>query len=186
LVLGPNGLGRECEPDEVGLLLVRAHPADSMVGVPLRGVFEPGDAWRSTGDLFLRDENGELWLVDPVTAIVDTANGPVLPAGARMVLNTVPSVDLHVSYGVREGDAQVLASALTLCAGGDLDADVLNLAFERLPVSHRPSYVQVVPSIPVTTWHRPVWHALQKAGVPKPGRGKRVWRLGANGSYAEL
>ena len=186
LSLGPNGLGRECEPDEVGLLLVRAHPADSMLGVPLRGVFEQGDAWRSTGDLFLRDEHGELWLVDPVTAIVDTATGPVLPAGARMVLNSIPAVDLHVSYGVADGRAEVLVSAATLCAGADLDAGDLNRAFDRLPASHRPAYVQVVKSIPVTTWNRPVWQPLQKAGVPKAGRGKRVWRLDPDGRYVEL
>ena len=48
---------------------------------------------------------------------------------------------------------------------------------ERLPHSHRPEYVQVVASIPVTTWHRPMWRPLQRAGVPRPSRNRRVFRL---------
>ena len=65
LLLAEDGLGRECRVDEVGLLLARANPADTASEPPLRGVFESGDAWRSTGDLFLRDEHGDLWLAGP-------------------------------------------------------------------------------------------------------------------------
>ena len=89
LALGAGGLGRECATDEVGLLLARVTPGESMAGSPLRSVFTPGDAWRSSGDLFLRDEHGELWLVDPVSALIPTAGGPVMPAGARMALGTI-------------------------------------------------------------------------------------------------
>ena len=175
---GTDGLAREARADEVGLLLVRAHPADSSSAPALRGVFEPGDAWRSTGDLFLRDEHGELWFVDPVNAILDTEHGPVLPAGARMALGSLPAVDLMVAYGVtRKATGTVLVAALTLCPGRELAASDLDAAMERLPHSHRPAYVQVVPDIPVTTWHRPVWRPLQRSGVPRPSRSRRVFRL---------
>ena len=30
----------------------------------LRGVFEPGDAWLDSGDLFVVDSDGDFWLVD--------------------------------------------------------------------------------------------------------------------------
>ncbi len=56
--------------------------------------------WRSTGDLFLRDEHHDLWLVDPVSALVTTADGVVIPAGARTALGTIPAVDLVVVFGV--------------------------------------------------------------------------------------
>ena len=65
LELTAVGLARETLADEVGLLLTRVDPP-SRAGTPLRGVFEHGDAWRSTGDLFLRDDQGDLWLVGPV------------------------------------------------------------------------------------------------------------------------
>jgi putative long chain acyl-CoA synthase len=186
LVLGADGHGRECATDEVGLLLVRVNPSDPTVGTDpaveaaLRGVFEPGDAWRSSGDLFLRDEHGDLWLVDPVTAIIDTVGGPVVPAGARMALGSIPAVDLMVAYGVRTGDGEVLVAAVTLRAGMTLTTSELDRSVDRLPSSHRPAYVQVVRSIPVTTWHRPMWRPLQKAGIPKPTRTRQVFRLSAD------
>lgn len=188
LVLDAEGLGREAGVDEVGLLLARVNPSDlpPQAGDELRGVFEPGDAWRSTGDLFLRDEDGELWLVGAVADIVDGPQRPLLPAGARFCLGTIPAVDLIVAFGVRDPDtdgAQCLVGAVTLCPGAELTAADLDTAFERLPRSLRPKYVQVVPSIPVTTWHRPQWRTLQSRGVPKPTRTRRVFRLDADRAH---
>ncbi len=189
LRLDDSGLGHECAVDEVGLLLARVNAADAGVGTPLRGIFEPGDAWRSTGDLFLRDEQGDLWLAGSVTDIVDTAERPVLPAAARFCLGTIPAVDLLVAYGVpdrRSGPGvRQLVAAVTLRPGAELSAHDLDAAFERLPRSQRPRYVQVVPSIPVTTWHRPMWRTLQARGVPKPSRNRRVFRLDADGAHYE-
>ena len=177
LVRDAAGLGRECGVDEVGLLLARVDPSEPAEQPVLRGVFEPGDAWRSTADLFLRDEQGELWLAGAVTDIVPTAAGPVLPAGTRFCLGTIPAVDLIVAYGVPSGDAQALVAAVTLRPGTALAAGDLDRAVERLPRGQRPAYVQVVASIPVTTWHRPIWRTLQARGIPKPGRGRTVFAL---------
>lgn len=190
LLLDSEGLARECLPDEIGLLLARVDPADSTAALPLRSVFAPGDAWRSTGDLFLRDEAGDHWLAGAVNDIVDTVRGPVLPAGARFCLGTIPCVDLVVAYGVPDGSdgsdgsggSDVLVATVTLRPGTALTAEELDQALDRLPARTRPQYVQVVPSIPVTTWHRPMWRPLQKAGVPKPGRGRTVWALGEGGA----
>ncbi len=183
LELGPDGLGRECATDEVGLLLARINAGEPATGRVLRGVFTVGDAWRSTGDLFLRDEHHDLWLVDPVSALIRTAGGSVMPAGARTALATIPAVDLMVVFGVAHEDADVVVAAVTLRPGTTLSAAELDRAFERLPPAHRPSYVQVVRSIPVTTWHRLVWRPLQQAGIPKPTRARKVWRLGEDGAH---
>nr|MDP9166679.1 alpha/beta fold hydrolase [Actinomycetota bacterium] len=185
VVLGPDGHGRECAVDEVGLLLVRVNPAVSAVENALRGVFVPGDVWRSTGDLFLRDEHGDLWLVDPVAAIIDTARGPVVPAGARLALGSIPAVDLMVAYGVRRGHTEVLVAAVTLRSGMALTTSELDRSVDRLPSSHRPDYVQVVRSIPVTTWHRPMWRPLQEAGIPKPTRARQIMRLSTDRMHYE-
>ena len=186
LALNEAGLGRECRVDEVGLLLARVNPSDSMAGAPpLRGVFEGGDAWRSTEDLFLRDEHGDLWLAGPLAEVVRTPDGPVIPSGTRFAISTIPSVDLVVAYGVTDGDEDVLVAALTLRAGTDIDTSDIDKALERLPTLQRPRYVQVVPSIPVTTWHRPQWRPLQAKGVPTPNRTRRVWRLDQNRAHYE-
>jgi putative long chain acyl-CoA synthase len=185
LLLSADGLGRECRVDEVGLLLARVNPSESSAEPPLRGVFEPGDAWRSTSDLFLRDEHGDLWLAGPAAEIVHTAAGPAIPSGARFALSTIPCVDLIVAFGVPDGDAEVLVGAVTLrpdteLSGGDLDA-----AMDKLPAMQRPRYVEVVSSIPVTTWHRPQWRPLQAKGVPTPTRQRKVWRLSADDAHYE-
>ncbi len=177
LHLTAEGLGRECRVDEVGLLLARVDPVDATADGPLRGVFEKGDAWRSTGDLFLRDEHGDLWLAGPAAEVVATADAPAIPAGARFALGTLPAVDLVVAYGVPEGEAEALVAAATLRPGTEISTGDIDKAMDKLPGVQRPRYVQVVPAIPVTTWHRPQWRMLQAKGVPTPTRGRKVWKL---------
>jgi putative long chain acyl-CoA synthase len=187
LQLTPEGLGRECRVDEVGLLLARVKPVDAGAEGTLRGVFEKGDGWRSTGDLFLRDEYGDLWLAGSASEVVLTEDAPALPAGARFALGTLPCVDLVVAYGVREGEADVLIAAVTLRPGAALETGDLDKAMNKLPAVQRPRYVQVVPSIPVTTWHRPQWRVLQAKGIPTPTRTRQVWRIGDDrGHYERL
>jgi putative long chain acyl-CoA synthase len=184
---GPDGLARECADDEVGVLLARINAGESSAGSPMRGVFAPGDTWRCTGDLFLRDEHHDLWFVDPISALVTTAHGAVIPAGARTALAAIPAVDLVVAFGVPDGDTELLVAAVTLRPGMALTAADLDRVFAQLPAEHRPSYVQAVRSIPVTTWHRPVSRTLRRAGIPKPTRARKVWRLAEGQSgYEEL
>lgn len=185
LKLNQDGLGRECEVDEIGLLLARVNPVDSTAGVPLRGVFQGGDAWRSTEDLFLRDEHRDLWLAGPLAEVVYTADGPAIPSGARFALGSIPAVDLVVAYGVPAGGADVLVAAFTLRENADVTVGDLDKALDKLPVGQRPEYVQAVQSIPVTTWHRPQWRTLQAKGVPEVARGRTVWRLGRDRTHYE-
>jgi len=186
LALSEDGLGRECRVDEVGMLLARVKPNDPTgATAPRRGVFEPNDAWQETGDLFLRDEHGDFWLAGAAAEVVNTADGPAIPAGARFALGTIPCVDLVVAYGVRDGDADAFVAAVTLRPGTQLSATDIDKAMDKLPAVQRPAYVQVVASIPVTTWHRPVWRTLQAKGVPSPGRGRQVWRRAADSAHYE-
>jgi putative long chain acyl-CoA synthase len=189
LLLDGDGLAREAAVDEIGMLLVRAAPRDQHLDDAMRGVFAVGDAWRSTGDLFLRDEYGDLWMAGSVVEIVDTVDGPVLPAGARYLMGTIPCVDLVVGYGVPDPDdeagRQVLVIAATLREGLDIDAANLDAAMDKLPPAARPRYIQIVPFIPVTTWHRPQWRPLQAKGVPTPSRTRRVFTLAADRQHYE-
>jgi putative long chain acyl-CoA synthase len=67
--------------------------------------------------------------------------------------------------------------AVTLREGVTLTASELDRAFGAMSADQRPDYVRVVDDIPVTTWGRPVWTALRKAGLPDPGLRRGVWRL---------
>jgi putative long chain acyl-CoA synthase len=80
-----------------------------------------------------------------------------------------------------------VVAAMTLHPGTELTSTELERVLDRLPPPQRPDYVQVVPSIPVTTWHRPHWLRLAHAGVPKPSKTRRVWRLAEDRAhYTEL
>lgn len=184
LVHGADGLVGECAPGEVGLLLAQVAASEATTGSQLRGVFEAGDAWQSTGDLFRRDEHGEFWLVDPVSALVHTSAGAIAPGHARRAVEAVPAVDLAVAFGVpgpastgSGTSAEVLVVAVTLREGATLTASELDRAFGAVPPDQRPSYVRIVSTIPVTTWGRPVWTALRQEGLPEPGGSRGVWRL---------
>ena len=47
-----DGFAVECRPGEVGMLLTRLRGVVATSESPLRGLFEPDDAWLATGDLF--------------------------------------------------------------------------------------------------------------------------------------
>ncbi len=185
LELTSNGVARETLADEVGLLISRVRDDDAPAE-PMRDVFMPGDAWRSSGDLFLRDAQGDHWLVGPLEGVIQTADGPVLPEGTRHCLGTLPGSDLIVAYGVREAGEQVLVAAFTVLPGTQVSTEQLGEALVRLPLAQRPHYVQRVATIALTTWHRPLWRDLAAKGVPKPAHGRQVWRLDEHGRYVEL
>jgi putative long chain acyl-CoA synthase len=187
LRLAADGYAREALADEIGVLLSRVSPADEPVDEVLRGVFTAGDAWRCTDDLFLRDQQGDHWLAGSVAEIVDTAHGPVLPAGARFCLGLIAAVDLIVVYGVPDDGYHAVVGAVTLRPQTSLDASDIDAAMERLPRRLRPRYVQTVRSLPMTAWHRPIWRTLQRKGVPTAARGRKVWRIDeATGHYHPL
>jgi putative long chain acyl-CoA synthase len=100
-------------------------------------------------------------------------------------LGSIPAVDLVVAYGVEDDEHGVLCAAVTLRPDTEVTAADLDHALDRLPRGQRPTYVQAVASIPLTTWHRPIWRDLQRKGVPKPGRNRQVWQL-VEGHYVVL
>ncbi len=174
----PDGFAVECGPGEVGMLLTRLRGVVSTSESPLRGLFEPDDAWLATGDLFRVDDDGDLWLVDHVAALIPTAHGYVAGFPIMDALGDVDAIDLAVVYGVaaeapETPQTQVAVAAVTLLDGGELDAETITEALSVVSADERPDLVWVVDEIPVTTWYRPSTAPLRAKGVPS---GKRVWR----------
>jgi putative long chain acyl-CoA synthase len=112
----------------------------------------------------------------------------VAPALARRAAEAIPAVDVSVAYGVPDESnaarsnaahepTQVLVVSVSVVPGSELTGSELDRAYDGVPVAHRPDYVQVVASIPVTTWCRPLWRPLLEAGVPTPSKNTAVWRL---------
>jgi putative long chain acyl-CoA synthase len=181
LILGRGGFVRQCKPDEVGILVVRARASETAL-TPMRGVFSRDDAWLSTRDLFRVDAEGDYWRLDSVYDVIHTAEGAVYPATIRDALGDHPAVDLVVAYGLRPNghNDEIAVAAVTLRPGRTLDAGGLADAFADTAPTDRPAVVQVVDEIPVTTWFRPLTGPLCAAGLPRPAEG-RVWYLERGG-----
>ncbi len=177
LVEGPTGFAVPCGPGEVGMLLAAIDRGrGTAVSAPLRGVLAPQDAWLSTGDLAMVDEDGDHWIVGPARYVVATESGPVAPVPIEHALGLLPAVDLAVAYGVDAGDAgQVLIAAVTLVPGRELTTDALAAALHDLPETQRPTVVRVVTDIPVTTWHRPRKDDLRADGLVTSTRSRPAW-----------
>jgi len=174
LRLGEDGFAIECERGEVGMLLTRLRGVVSISETPLRGLFEPGDAWLATGDLFRVDEDGDFWLVDHAPALIRTAHGYVASFPVEDALADADAIDLAVVYGVDAPEGgQLAVAAVTLREGFELDPVELVGALSVLPRDEWPDIVQVLDELPVTTWYRPNTAALRARGVPT---GERVWR----------
>jgi putative long chain acyl-CoA synthase len=186
LLEGPDGFALEASRGETGMLLARERRGVvSSADSPLRGVFERGDAWLSTGDLFRADVDGDLWLVDDVRSLIRTARGPVPSLPIQEALGDLDAVDLAVAYGVRAARAihELAVAAVTQRARRTLTAADVQRALGVLAPAERPDVVHVVRTIGLTTWYRPLAAALRARGLPRAGR--RAW-VREGGRYVQL
>ena len=177
LVERGNGFAEQCERGGVGLLLARCAPErGEVVRRPLRGVFEPGDAWIDTGDLVRRDADGDYWLVDHVSDVVFAEGGGVATIPIEDIIETeCEFVDLCAVYGVKPRGArrQIVAAAITLRPGHKFDPRALRKAVDALlPREQRPVLVRVLEDLPMTSGHRVRKRPLRNEGLKK-GAGKR-------------
>lgn len=169
LIERDSGFGEECHRGSTGLLLARVAPERGEVeGRPLRGVFEPGDAWLDTGDLVRCDSDGDYWLLDHRRDVIHTRGGAVatIPVEDQIALE-LPFVDLAAVYGVAlDGEYETVAAAITLRPGAEFDAGAFRHVVDtRLLPRERPRFVRVLESLPLTGGHRVRKSALRREGL---------------------
>lgn len=164
-----DGLLRETGVGEIGRLLAKARPDMDYSSMVIRGVFEQGDAWVASADLFYKDADGDFWMVDTVHSVVRSAHGPVYTLPISDAVGRLREVGSAVAYGVPDGDHEVAVLAVTVHEGQTLAAEDLDQALSGLPVEKRPALVQIVDVVPQSRWYRPVTTDLRAAGLPTPG-----------------
>jgi putative long chain acyl-CoA synthase len=159
------------------MLLSRVHPdAIGMGEGVLRGVFEPGDAWLETGDLFRVDGDGDFWLVDHLASVIRTRSGVVWSGPIQDALGDLDAIALAVAYGIERADGGAVPSAaVTLREGRLLDIHELERVLADLGDAGIPWVVRVVDRIPLTTWYRPVTGPLERDGIPDPSDPPSSW-----------
>ncbi len=186
---GPDGFAVPSSRGETGMLVARAGRGTAVAtsDTPLRGLFEPGDAWLQTGDLFRRDVDGDYWLVAHSHALIRSAGGRVPAIPIEDALGDVDAIDLVTAYGVSAGETELAVAAVSLREGKRLGPKALTSALSALEQHERPAVVRVVDQIPVTTWYRPLTGRLRREGIPKPAKGMKAWYWNAErGAYSAL
>lgn len=168
LVEDPRGFVRESADGEVGLLLGRPSASTEALPGVMRGVFDVGDVWVPTENLFRRDQDGDYWLLDSKHSVIRTPHGPVYGQPVADALGSIPKVDLCVVYGVRTADTEVAVAACTLRENRAPSAAEITAALDAVPASERPDLVHVVPHIELGPTFRPVSGDLPARGLPKP------------------
>jgi acyl-coenzyme A synthetase/AMP-(fatty) acid ligase len=146
---------------EPGLLVVELSPSDeagaSGVANLIEGAFTPGDCWYVTGDVLLRDEDGDHWFVDSRSGFVATPGGPVSTRKVEEALYAMPEIELAAAWGA---DGKIVAAFTSREAVSD--ARIAEAVSELLP-HERPSRVLRVTEIGLTDGFRPKKAELARA-----------------------
>jgi putative long chain acyl-CoA synthase len=184
LELDSHGLAQPCPVDTPGVLLAATDPeaADRGLVSALRGVFEQGDAWINTGELFRVDPAGDYWRIDSLAALVHRPHGPGSPAQVRDALESGDQILTTVAYPIDGGEAGALLGAAVVGRAGARvsDADLRALLRDLDPLA-RPDYVRVVGNIDYSRLYRPVTAHLAKQGlVPATGQ-EPAWMIDVRG-----
>lgn len=183
----PEGFVQEAEVDEPGVLLVDvARGREGVRGRLLRGVFARGDAWLSTGDMFTRDADGDLWLLGAVRSVIRTAEGPVFPNPVEAALYANDAVNLCAVHALRLDGAthDVVAAAVTVRAGRELTDANLRGALALVDRRCWPMVIRVRGALPLSTHHRIQKSVLREEPI---GPDEAGWMLDkASGRYVPL
>jgi len=179
LELDGRGFAKPCRTGETGVLLAEVDPSDAARGIvaAARGVFAPDDAWVVTGDLFVRDEDGDLWLLDAAAGLIHTEDGVRAPNAIRDALETLPAVQEAVVYGFRPDPAvaPLAVAAVRRRRRHKLKAEDLDALFQARDDEARPDVVRLVDEIERTPWYRPVAGALPAQGLPTSSARRPAW-----------
>jgi putative long chain acyl-CoA synthase len=187
-----SGFAGECNVDEAGLLVARVDPERGEVGSrPLRGVFQPADAWLSTGDLVRCDKDGDYWLVDHVGDVIHGQHGavPTIEIEDRLS-GLIDWIDLIAVYGVKPLPAagEIPVAAIAVRPGEKFDPVELRRVVEsQLQGPQRPVVVRIIDELPMTAGHRTRKRVLREAGLGlEGGSGQTLWLAPAEAAYAPL
>ena len=169
-----------CGVNEPGMLLAEVTPDGTCAGVVpdvVRGVLQQGDAWLASGDLVVRDAEGDFWWHGSTRQIVQCASGLRYPSMIRDALETMNAVEVAVAFPVEDSDGNVVAAAaVQLRTGARLTAADLARAFDEADESSIPDLVRVVSEVPKTYLYRPVPGQLADEGLVSATTSAPVWR----------
>jgi len=166
-----NGHMILCKPGETGEAIARINfdpksgagrfegytSAEATEKKILRDVFQPGDAWWTSGDLLREDDDGFIWFIDRIGDTFRWKSENVSTQEVADTLSAAAGVEMVNVYGVKvpgqEGRAGM--AALIMRPGEAFDPDAFYaLTRERLPPYASPLFIRL--------WREPVFTASHK------------------------
>jgi len=179
LVHDASGFCSTVKPGDTGLLLARVdRERGALEGKPLRSVFEKGDAWYATSDLFRSDTDGDFRLVDHLADVIHHRSGPLPSIHIEEVVWEVDGVSLAAAYGVRLDGVgyEMPVAAVVMHRGAKLEPELLHARVERdLDRHSRPVIVRVVDKLPMTDGYRVLKQPLRAAGITQRDCSGTAW-----------
>ncbi len=154
----------------------------------LRDVFQSGDAWFSSGDLFRFDEDGYFYFVDRIGDTFRWKSENVSTTEVAEALADLPGLEIINVYGVKvpgqEGRAGM--ASLVMQSGARFDPKALfKLSQERLPRYAAPLFLRLSPQADITATFKLRKVDLQKQGYSPRHCGEPLYvRDEANNTYA--
>ncbi len=166
-VRSADGFCSECGPEEIGEFIGQIRESsdsgyDTFIGYTakeetqkkiMRNVFEQGDAWFRTGDLFRRSRDDYYYFVDRVGDTYRWKSENVSTQEVAELLSRFPDIDFINVYGVelpgKEGRAGM--AALVLAQDTIFDGEAFyDFTSENLPDYAAPIFVRIRPEADVT------------------------------------
>ncbi|MEZ0121714.1 MAG: AMP-binding protein [Candidatus Reddybacter sp.] len=176
----------------VSMMLVKEDP-----GVGYRdntyiyNVFEKGDCWQISGDLFTRDADGDYHFVDRASNLILAKDDAIPTLPIETAISVLSDVSVAAAFGVvLEGcDHQISVAAVVLKDKGKLSASDLTMAVtEQLDPKSRPLVVMVSKRLPMTPSYQVQKQLLAEAGIPQGAlkRGQAFWFNEKSAKYEPL
>ncbi|OUS12513.1 hypothetical protein A9Q89_06420 [Gammaproteobacteria bacterium 53_120_T64] len=160
----------------VGMLLVQSNAGGSYYkdNTHVFNVFEKGDCWQVSGDLFTLDGDGDYHFIDRASNLILIKDEAIPTSPIETAVNTLNDVSIAAAYGVTLGgcDFQIPVVAVVLKAEAKLTASSLMAVRGQLDAKSCPLVVRVLNSLPMTPSYQVQKQVLAEAGV-EPGAAAR-------------
>jgi len=168
-----NSNGTDCATGETGELLVRTTNRFEMNIGYYNMPEETARAWRGgwfhTGDLVMKDENGEFFFVDRLKDAIRRRGENISSVEVEVEAYSHPDVGEVAAFGVPSinGEEEVMI-AVVAKTDHKLDARELTLHLtKRLPYYCVPRYVRIMETLPHTSSNKITKVDIRKEGVTK-------------------
>jgi putative long chain acyl-CoA synthase len=175
-----------------GMLLAKTEAnAAQQYNQPVHNVFEKGDCWQVSGDIFMLEDEGQYRFLDSASNMIKAKDDylPSLPIENKVW--QLECISLAAAYGLSiDGyDHEIPAVAISLRdKSGFSVAELSELVVKNLDIKNRPVIIRIVDKLPMTLGQQVRKQTLREEGLPATAlaRGRSYWLNPQTEKYVPL